>query len=170
MAAFIKSGFYLNPICILFIIILGSCNNRISKLNDSATRLTMDYLIYSDDVSFMKDHIDIIELSDRSGKAKIAVSANLQGRVMTSSATGPEGRSYGWINRELFESGEILDHINAFGGEERFWIGPEGGQFSVFFEEGDAFTLDTWQTPALIDTEPCEVKSIATDKAIFTKT
>lgn len=170
MAAFIKSGFYLNPICILFIIILGSCNNRISKLNDSATRLTMDYLIYSDDVSFMKDHIDIIELSDRSGKAKIAVSANLQGRVMTSSATGPEGRSYGWINRELFESGEILDHINAFGGEERFWIGPEGGQFSVFFKEGDAFTLDTWQTPALIDTEPFEVKSISPDKAVFTKT
>lgn len=130
----------------------------------------MDHLNYSDDVSFMKDYIDIIELSDLSGKAKIAVSAALQGRVMTSSSSGPEGRSYGWINRELLGSGEIMDHMNAYGGEERFWIGPEGGQFSVFFKKGDAFTLDTWQTPSLIDTEPFEVKSIFPDKAIFTKT
>ena len=167
---FINNRPYFNPICILFMIILGSCNNRTSKLNERTTQLTMDHSNYSDDVSFMKDYIDIIELSDISGNAKIAVSAALQGRIMTSSSAGPKGRSYGWINRELFESGQIMDHMNAFGGEERFWIGPEGGQFSVFFKEGDAFTLETWQTPALIDTEPFEVKSISPEKAVFTKT
>ncbi|HUH47688.1 MAG TPA: DUF6786 family protein [Arenibacter sp.] len=130
----------------------------------------MNYSSYSDDVSFMRDYIDIIELSDRSGKAKIAISAALQGRIMTSSSSGPAGRSYGWINKELLASGETMEHINAFGGEERFWLGPEGGQFSIFFKKGDAFNLETWQTPSLIDTESFEVKSVSPDKATFTKT
>lgn len=168
---YISNRSYLNRITfLLMIIILVSCNRKTSKLDEGKTQVTMGHLNYSDDVSFMKDHIDIIELSDISGKAKIAVSAALQGRVMTSSSSGPEGRSYGWINRELLGSGETMKHMNAFGGEERFWIGPEGGQFSVFFKKGDAFTLDNWQTPALIDIDPFEVKSIFTDRAIFTKT
>ena len=40
-----------------------------------------------------------------------------------------------------------------FGGEERFWIGPEGGQFSIFFPPGGKFELADWQTPAAIDTD-----------------
>jgi len=33
---------------------------------------------------------------------------------------------YGWINRELVASGKRQKHINAFGGEDRFWLaGPE---------------------------------------------
>lgn len=84
----------------------------------------------------MKDYIDIIELSDISGKAKVAVSAALQGRVMTSSSSGSEGRSYGWINRELLESGETIDHMNTFGGEERFCIGPEGANFLFSLKKG----------------------------------
>jgi hypothetical protein len=36
---------------------------------------------------------------------------------------------FGWINRKLIASRKIQPHINVFGGEDRFWIGPEGGQF-----------------------------------------
>ena len=50
-----------------------------------------------------------------------------------------------------------MPHINVFGGEERFWIGPEGGQFSIFFPPGGKFELADWQTPAAIDTEPFQV-------------
>lgn len=124
---------------------------------------------YADDVAFMQDYIDLIQLSDASGKSKVAVSAALQGRVMTSSAFGANGRSYGWINRELFKSKDTLDHINVFGGEERFWLGPEGGQYSIFFKKGTEFTLDDWYTPKFIDMELFEVKSVSSDKAVFTK-
>lgn len=93
---------------------------------------------YIEDVHFMKNYIDLIELSDPSGKSKVAISADLQGRVMTSSAYGDSGRSYGWINKELFASKDTLEHINVFGGEERFWLGPEGGQYSIFFKKGTA--------------------------------
>ena len=45
----------------------------------------------------------------------------------------------GWLNREAIASGERKEHINVFGGEDRFWLGPEGGQFSIFFRAEDLF-------------------------------
>ncbi|MDW5288274.1 DUF6786 family protein [Formosa sp. PL04] len=124
---------------------------------------------YGDDVDFMEDYIDVIQLSDTSSNSKVAISAALQGRVMTSSAFGTSGRSYGWINRELFESKVILEHINVYGGEERFWLGPEGGQYSIYFEKGASFTLEDWYAPKLIDLEPFDVKTQSSNKVVFTK-
>ncbi len=124
---------------------------------------------YENTVSFLKSHTKIIEITDPDGNSRIALSPSLQGRVMTSSSSGKSGRSYGWINRELFNSGDTLDHINVFGGEERFWLGPEGGQYSIFFEKGNAFTLENWQTPRLIDLEPFEYKTTESNTVIFTK-
>jgi hypothetical protein len=68
------------------------------------------------------------------------------------------------VNRELISSGQKKEHINVYGGEDRFWIGPEGGQFSVFFKKGDPFDLDHWYTPASIDTEPFELVSKSKDQ------
>ncbi|MDE3742693.1 DUF6786 family protein [Maribacter polysaccharolyticus] len=124
---------------------------------------------YADEVAFMEEYIDLIQLTDASNQSKVAISAALQGRVMTSSAFGTEGRSYGWINRELFKSKDTLEHINVFGGEERFWLGPEGGQYSIFFKKGAEFTLDDWYTPKLIDLEPFDVKDVSSTSATFTK-
>ena len=92
------------------------------------------------------------------------------GRIMTSTAGGPGGKSFGWINRELIASGQTLKHMNPYGGEDRFWIGPEGGQFSIFFAKDVPFDFDHWQTPAAIDTEPFEVVSKTADAASFRRT
>lgn len=146
--------------CLLFIaIVCATCKPPAPK----------EYVTFDDDVAFMKNYTDIITLTDESGKAKVAVSAALQGRVMTSSSAGSEGRSYGWINRDHFKSKDTLEHINVYGGEERFWIGPEGGQFSIFFEKGKAFNLDNWYTPRLIDLEPFDIKHIFPNSVSFTK-
>jgi hypothetical protein len=109
---------------------------------------------FQNDVEFLRKHMDVVVLSDKSARAQIAIAPSLQGRVLTSTASGLAGDSYGWINRGLIASGQTLEHINAYGGEDRFWIGPEGGQFSVFFEKGVPFDLEHWFTPAAIDTEP----------------
>ena len=122
---------------------------------------------FGDDVAFMKRHTEIIVLSH--GEARVAVAPALQGRVMTSSADGETGRSFGWINRELFESGKTRPQINAYGGEDRFWMGPEGGQFSIFFKKGDAFEFKNWQTPALVDTEPFDIVSKSAEEAALRK-
>ena len=122
---------------------------------------------FGDDVAFLKKHVDVIVLSDKKGAAKAAVSAAYQGRVMTSTAGSDEGLSFGWINRELIASGKFLPHINAFGGEDRFWLGPEGGQFSIFFAKGAKFELADWFTPAPIDTLPFRVVQTSQDRARF---
>lgn len=103
------------------------------------------------DAEFLSKHQETILL--KNGDAMLAICPAYQGRVMTSTSGGEQGLSYGWLNYKLIESGKILDHINPVGGEDRFWLGPEGGQFSIFFKKGDQFNLDDWQTPAAIDTE-----------------
>jgi hypothetical protein len=69
----------------------------------------------------------------------------------------------------LIASGKLQPHINAFGGEDRFWMGPEGGQFSIFFAKGAKFEFADWFTPAVFDTQPFDVISQAADRAVFGK-
>ena len=118
-----------------------------------------DAATFGDDTAFLKRHTEIIVLRDESGLAQIAVAPAWQGRVMTSTAGGDAGPGFGWINRDLIASGKLVPHINPFGGEDRFWLGPEGGQFSIFFTQGAAFDLAHWQTPAPFDTLPFKVAS-----------
>ncbi len=119
---------------------------------------------FTDDVAFLKQHVDVIVLSDKTGSNQLAVVPAYQCRVMTSTAGGQQGISYGWVNRDLIASGEKKEHINVYGGEDRFWIGPEGGQYSVFFKKGDPFDLDHWFTPASVDTEPFELVGKTQDR------
>lgn len=125
---------------------------------------------FSDDIAFLRAHTSVVILRDRSGKGQVAVLPQMQGRVMTSSATGREGLSFGWINRELIASGQFVKHMNAFGGEDRFWLGPEGGQFSIFFEKDVPFDLEHWFTPAAIDTESWTLGARSAHSVVLEKT
>ena len=123
---------------------------------------------FADDLTFLQKNKVVIVLSDSHGEAKVAVVPEYQGRVMTSTATGDNGLSFGWLNRELSSSGPWQKHINVFGGEDRFWLGPEGGQFSIFFAKGVTFDLEHWFTPAAIDSDSFKVVKQSNDKASFT--
>jgi hypothetical protein len=125
---------------------------------------------FSDDIAFLKAHTEVVVLRDRSGQGQVVVLPKMQGRVMTSSATGAEGLSLGWINRELIASGEFVIHMNPFGGEDRFWLGPEGGQFSIFFAKGVPFDLEHWFTPAAIDTDSWTLAAKTAHSATLEKT
>jgi len=122
---------------------------------------------YGDVTGFLSKHTKVVELSDPSGQARLAVVPAWQGRVMTSTDGGLDGMSYGWVNKEFIASGRQLKQFNPFGGEDRIWIGPEGGQFSIFFPEGSDFDLEDWQTPAELDTEPFDLLMQANDRAEF---
>lgn len=124
---------------------------------------------FGDDVAFLEKHTDLVILSDEVGEAQVAISPAMQGRVLTSTAAGSNGLSFGWINREVIASGERQEHINVFGGEDRFWLGPEGGQFSIYFKEGDPFDLDHWYVPAAIDWEPFSTVELERDRISFEK-
>lgn len=122
---------------------------------------------YANDREFLQKHIETIEL--RRGAQKVLLTPDYQGRVLTSTADGEDGYSYGWLNYALIESGKFLPHCNNFGGEDRFWLGPEGGQYSIFFPHGSDFGFDDWQAPAVIDTQRWDTVSADADKAVFRK-
>jgi hypothetical protein len=125
--------------------------------------------LFKDDVAFLEAHNKPVVLSSENGQARVAVNPGLQGRVMTSTAGGPNGLSFGWINREFIASGENNVHMNPFGGEDRFWLGPEGGQFSIFFKARDPFDLDHWFTPPPINEVAYDVVSQAADSILLHK-
>ena len=129
---------------------------------------------FGEDVAFLKKHTEVVLL--RQGSAAVALAPAYQGRVMTSSATGDTGTSYGWLNYKLIQqgvlkgeaaAGKLESKIHVFGGEERFWLGPEGGQFGIFFSPGTKFDFDHWKTPPPIDTEPFQVVSSDKNRAVF---
>ncbi|WP_353722007.1 DUF6786 family protein [Dyadobacter sp. 676] len=131
----------------------GCSSDHKSDHNQLETAQTQAAGTFGHDLAFLKKYQEAVVLSaPDNAEAQAIVIPAYQGRVMTSTADGNVGNSYGWINYKLIESGQYRPHMNGFGGEERFWLSPEGGQFSVYFKKGQRFDFENWQTPALIDT------------------
>ena len=129
---------------------------------------------FGEDLAFLKKHTDVLVLEN--GDSKVAVVPQYQGRVMTSTADGDRGASYGFLNYKVIEAGILSDkekkgkleeHIYVFGGEERFWMGPEGGQFAIYFKPGAKFEFSDWFTPAAIDTDAYKLEKKTETKAVF---
>jgi hypothetical protein len=100
---------------------------------------------FEEDVAFLSQHAQVKVLSSASG-GRIAVSGQYQARVMTS-AVGAGKPSLGFINRQFIEAGKTATAFDNYGGEDRFWLGPEGGQFGLYFPASKPFSFEFWQTP-----------------------
>lgn len=148
----------------LFSIFQSCSDNKAERLKEarSAAKGTFAY-----DKSFLQAHdSNLVILS--AGDASVIVSPAYQAKVFTSTADGDEGKSFGWINYKAF--GVKPDpHMNAYGGENRFWLGPEGGKYSLYFKKGDSMTFDHWKTPAPIDTEKWNVENKDDSQVTLTK-
>lgn len=156
----------LAQLCILSGVLLSGCAQPESGRTTIAGRDT-----FGAAVSFLKKHKDVLILTaPDNDSAQVAVVGDYQGRVMTSTANGGRGNSYGWLNTEFIAARRYQAHMNAFGGEDRIWLSPEGGQFSVYFKPGAPFDFEHWQTPALIDTVRFKVVSQEKSRATFTQT
>jgi len=100
---------------------------------------------FEEDIAFLTQHGSVKILKSADG-GQIAVSGQYQGRVMTS-AVEQGGQSLGFINRPFISEGKAGTPFDNYGGEDRFWLGPEGGQFGLYFAAQKPFTFDNWQTP-----------------------
>ncbi len=127
-------------LCIFFycFIILG-CSNSNNK----------NYNYY---LNLVKEHHDVIELTENLGNSRILISPYHQGRILTSTYNNLEGYSNGWINEAA-----LNDTTQSIGGEERLWIGPLGSQFSFYFQQIKPINDDNWKVPATFDTEPYDL-------------
>ena len=141
---------YLLPL--FFLIACNTTTNKDSEMQKGTFGYDLEFL--------RKHHKDLVVLEN--GDAQLIVLPAYQGRIMTSTAEGNAGASFGWLNHELIASGKFTEHFSAFGGEERFWLGPEGGQFSIYFKKGVDFTFENWFVPKELDTEVFDL--VASDK------
>lgn len=142
-----------------------ACNAPLKKEKPVYAKGTYGYA-----ADFLKENTKrVLELSTDDGMSKILLSADYQGRVMTSTASGDSGTSFGWINYDLIGKRTKKAQFNPVGGEERFWLGPEGGQYSLYFAKGDSFNISHWQVPSVIDTIPYQVLDKDSASVTFTK-
>jgi hypothetical protein len=124
---------------------------------------------FGHDLAFLERHTALIVLKSEDGKAQVAVAPEYQGRVMTSSAEGEAGKSFGYVHRPGVELGKPTPHMSVVGGEDRFWLGPEGGNFALYFAPGAPFEFAHWQVPEPLDWGPFRVSSRSAREVSFSR-
>jgi hypothetical protein len=118
-------------------------------------------MTYREAADYLARHTRLVELTGENPEARVAICPEWQGRVMTSTCGGPEGPSFGFLHREFIEAGKLDPRFNNYGGEDRMWLSPEGGPFSLWFKSGQPQTLENWYTPAALNEGAFEVTSAA---------
>lgn len=125
-------------------------------------------LAFGQDLKFFSQHnSDIMILGE--GDSLIAVSPKYQSRILTSTFGGVEGPSLGWINHELLADNKIGLQTYQIGGEDRFWVGPQGGDFSIFFPQGAIYSAENWRAPAGLSLDPWKLIASSKTQAKFEK-
>jgi hypothetical protein len=157
---------HLVKLCIA-ICVLASCKTKTQITETMKTK--DDTGTFGYDLEFLNRYKETVVLSDSQSQAQVVIIPGWQARVMTSTANGNEGFSFGWINYKLISARKNTPHINAFGGEERLWLGPEGGQFSVYFAKGSKQEFANWFVPAELDTVGFDMVSRSKSRATFKK-
>ncbi|HTK19381.1 MAG TPA: DUF6786 family protein [Mucilaginibacter sp.] len=158
----------LNPIPSLIICAALLCACQSKKSNGSHSVVTPQKGTFGYDLDFLRKKDNIVVLRDSSGDAEVVVSAKYQGKVFTSTAEGDTGKSFGWINYKAFD-GPVDPHMNAYGGEDRLWLGPEGGKFALFFKKDAKMVFDNWVTPAPFDHESWKTVGVSNHQVSLTK-
>ena len=151
--------------CVVACVALDACRPEAPAAQSAAPIAKMNP--FQSDLAFLNQHTKIVLLTG--GAAQVAVAPTYQGRVMTSTTGGSESPSFGWLGRAAIASVERQPHMNVFGGEDRFWLGPEGGQYSLYFKKGDPFDLDHWQVPAPIDWDAWDIVGQSATEVRFRK-
>ncbi len=139
------------------------CACHPSKNVESPPKGTFGY-----DLAFLQKKDSLVILRSSDGLAKAIISPKYQGKVFTSTADGDTGRSFGWINYKTFDA-KPDSHMNAYGGEDRLWLGPEGSKFALFFKPGTKMEFSNWHTPAAFDHEKWELLSKNDTEVMLTK-
>lgn len=162
---------------VIISVVITACNSQSESGNEpnDSSRQTTNIMndenqlgTFGHDLQFLSKYdSSLIVLKSTDGASQIIISPKYQAKVFTSTADGGGGKSFGWVNYGAFDKHD--PHMNGYGGEDRLWLGPEGGKFSVFFKPGVKQAFDDWHTPAPIDSEPWTLVSNNAAKADMEK-
>jgi hypothetical protein len=151
---------------VIVMMLSTSCNNPQSPANAGG----FEKGDFGYDLAFLSQKDDgLIVLRSSDEKSQIIVSPKYQAKVFTSTANGLPGSSFGFVNYDALNAGVTDEHMNGYGGENRFWLGPEGGKYSVYFAKDAEQVFDNWHTPKPFDIEPWDVVSAETKSVTLKK-
>lgn len=143
-------------VVLLSLIALFSCSREENKVS------------YSEVKRLLAKHTDVIELEDKSGKGRILIAPEFQGRIITSTLGGKKGESLGWFNFEALQSNDLLNGSELHA-EERVWVGPLGGPLSFYYGQKKPLSEDNWSVPKTFNAEPYELTFEKEDFLVMTK-
>ena len=131
-------------IFIIAAVIIISCKKN-SENHSSFDKSFKTAFSYKSIFESVKPKTKTIELKSSDGKARVLVTPELNGKILTSSFNGLSGNSNGWVDFETLNK----DTLNAesIGGEERIWLGPLGGQYSFYYQQIEPLDENNWSVP-----------------------
>jgi hypothetical protein len=80
---------------------------------------------------------------------------------MTTTFDAPAGDALGWIGVAAIQKGPVDPVFNNFGGEDRFWFGPEGSQFGLHFGVKEQ-TMANYRVPAGMSSQSYDLVTVST--------
>ncbi|MBI4583791.1 MAG: hypothetical protein HY717_07190 [Planctomycetes bacterium] len=101
------------------------------------------------------------------GDSRILVAPSLQGRILTTKVGAVE--SAGFLCLSDIAEGEVHEQFNNFGGQDRFWIGPEAGSFGIYFKPGEEVDRKHWKVPDDLNKGPMEVVSANDQQVVLSR-
>jgi hypothetical protein len=152
---------------LLIIILSAACGDNDLKKQQGEQTYSFRAGEFGYDLAFLKKQDSTLVIL-KIGQAQLIVSPRYQAKVFTSTATGEQGYSFGWINYKAFGN-QVDSHMNAYGGENRLWLGPEGGKYSLFFKPGRIMVFENWKTPAAFDTEGWNLRTKDSNRVVLDK-
>ncbi len=111
---------------------------------------------FGEDLAFLNQKIKPIILKTGENR-QVLVSAEYQGRVMTSTSNGAKGDSYGWFNKRIISSDTVNKSICSLGSAGRIWFGPDQGPYSIFHEINTTTGKAEYAAPKDLNTLPFKV-------------
>ena len=122
---------------------------------------------WASDLAFLKRHTDPVILGvDQPGR--VAVIPEYQCRAMTSTTGHPDHSGFGWINYPRVAAGPAEGDPNLFGGEDRFWLAPEGSRHSLYFDPGQPLDFAHWRIPRALNGPRFELVAVDSDSVEMT--
>ena len=141
----------ITSLSVFIMLITNACNDPEHTSGENKESAIPGPGTFGYDLTFLSKYDQVVLLTSADSEAQVIVSPKYQAKVFTSTAASLSGTSFGWVNYKAFSAPVDL-HMNAYGGENRLWLGPEGGRFSLYFEPDSKMEFKNWKTPGAIDT------------------
>lgn len=103
----------------------------------------------------------------KNDESVLIFSPTYHGRIFTSAFGDESSPSLGWFNRELVALKNRNLRTAFIGGEDALFVGPEGGDASVYFDRGALWTEENRKLPEIVSTNAWKMVSRSDTRARF---